>query len=145
MTDDTKKFKRILDKFYREYDFKKRLLQDPVEFPHQYKNSRDIEASGFIASAFAYGKVELFKPVIKKILGAMGKSPYDFLLNFKVKKEGRLFSGIRYRFNESDDIVCLLYIMSRQFKKYGSIKKAFMRFYKKNDADMGASSLLSAG
>ncbi|MBI4710756.1 MAG: TIGR02757 family protein [Nitrospirae bacterium] len=137
MTDDTKKFKRILDKFYREYDFKKRLLQDPVEFPHQYKNSRDIEASGFIASAFAYGKVELFKPVIKKILGAMGKSPYDFLLNFKVKKEGRLFSGIRYRFNESDDIVCLLYIMSRQFKKYGSIKKAFMRFYKKNDADMG--------
>jgi uncharacterized protein (TIGR02757 family) len=137
MTYNAKKLKPILDKFYREYDFKKRLSHDPVEFPGQYKKSLDIEAAGFIASALAYGRVDLFKPVIKKILGAMGRSPSDFLLSFDLKKDRRLFSGVRYRFNENADIICLLHVMGAHFRKYGSIEKAFMRFYKKDDADTG--------
>ncbi|MBI5211752.1 MAG: DUF2400 family protein [Nitrospirae bacterium] len=90
---------QILDEFYREYNFKERVLHDPIEFPHQYKRSEDIEVSGFIASCFAYGRVDLFKPVVKKILSIMGKSPYDFLLGFNLKKQRDLFSGVKYRFN----------------------------------------------
>ena len=58
--------KALLDKFYGEYDFKERILHDPIEFPHRYKRREDIEIAGFIASCFAYGKVGLFKPVIEK-------------------------------------------------------------------------------
>ncbi len=131
------KLKDILDKFYREYDFKERVLHDPIEFPHQYKNPEDIEVSGFIASCLAYGRVELFKPVIKKILWDMGKSPYDFLLSFDVRKQRNLFSGIKYRFNENDDIVCLLHILNVLLKRYGSIEDAFKQSYKKEDPDIG--------
>ena len=85
--------KALLDKFYSEYNFKERILHDPIEFPHRYKRHEDIEIAGFIASCFAYGKVGLFKPVIEKILSAMQGSPYDFLIEFKVKKTAGCFQG----------------------------------------------------
>ncbi|MDP3261057.1 MAG: TIGR02757 family protein [Thermodesulfovibrionales bacterium] len=129
--------KVLLDKFYSEYDFKERILHDPIEFPHRYKRRDDIEIAGFIASCFAYGKVGLFKPVIEKVLSAMSGSPYDFLMEFKVKKDGRLFSGIKYRFNENKDVICLLHIISHLLRSHKSIENVFISFYKKADSDTG--------
>ncbi len=129
--------KALLDKFYGEYDFKERILHDPIEFPHRYKRREDIEIAGFIASCFAYGKVTLFKPVIEKVLSAMSGSPYDFLMEFKARKDGRLFSGIKYRFNENKDVICLLYILRTVVKKYGSIEALFKLYYKDNDLNTG--------
>jgi uncharacterized protein (TIGR02757 family) len=129
--------KQTLDRFYREYNFNDCILHDPIEFPHQYKRPEDIEVSGFIASCFAYGRVDLFKPVIKRILSIMGESPYDFLVNFNLKRHGHLFSGIKYRFNENEDILCLLYVLSRALKKYGSIESLFKLHYKESDFNTG--------
>lgn len=129
--------KALLDKFYGEYNFRERILHDPIEFPHRYKRREDIEIAGFIASCFAYGKVGLFKPVIEKILSAMRGSPYNFLMEFKVKKDGRLFSGIKYRFNENKDIICLLHIISHLLRSHKSIENVFKSFYKKTDSDTG--------
>ena len=139
--------KVLLDKFYSEYNFKERILHDPIEFPRRYKRREDIEIAGFIASCFAYGKVGLFKPVIEKILSVMRGSPYDFLIDFKVnprtfakcevKKDGRLFSGIKYRFNENKDIICLLHIISNLLKSHKSIENVFKSFYKETDSDTG--------
>jgi hypothetical protein len=70
--------KTTLDKFYNEYNFKERIRHDPIEFPHRYSNPDDIEVAGFIASCFAYGRVDLFKPVIEKILKPGGKHPAGF-------------------------------------------------------------------
>lgn len=132
-----KKTKQLLDKFYREYDFIGRLSHDPIEFPYRYKNSLDVESAGFIASRFAYGRVELFKSVIEKILSVMGKSPHEFLLEFNPKKHAKLFHGISYRFNKESDILSLIYVMSRILKKHGSIQALFKKFYKGKDPNIG--------
>jgi len=129
-----RRLKKILDCFYREYDFKKMVLHDPVEFPHKYKNPFDIEAAGFIASCFAYGRVDLFRPVIDRILSIMGVSPYDFIRSLDLKRHGRLFQGIKYRFNENDDIVCLIYILHKTVENHESIENAFKKFYRPDDA-----------
>jgi uncharacterized protein (TIGR02757 family) len=121
--------KNILDKFYREYDFQERMRHDPIEFPHRYKEPRDIEVSGFIASSLAYGRVDLFKPVLEKILPAMGRSPYEFLLNFDINKKRKLFQGINYRFNKNEDILCLIFILHKILTKYSSLENLFMKFY----------------
>jgi len=129
--------KRLLDRFYKEYNFKERMLHDPIELPHRYKRSHDIEIAGLIASCFAYGKIDLFKPVIEKILSKMGNSPCSFLMDFEVKKQYRLFSDIKYRFNENRDIICLLYIVSKIFRRHKSIESVFTAFYKKDDVNIG--------
>lgn len=125
----TADLKEILDSLYNTYDFKGRVLQDPIEFPHRYSNARDIEVSGLIASALAYGRVSLFKPVIEKILAPMGSSPADFILDFDPARDSDHFPGIKYRFNQSRDILCLIYVLSQALKKWGSIEKGFLAFY----------------
>lgn len=129
--------KQILDRLYRYYNFKDRILHDPIEFPHQYNNPEDIEVSGFIASCFAYGRVDLFKPVIKRILSIMGESPYDFLVNFNLKRHEHLFSGIKYRFNENRDIICLLYVLNRTLKRHKRLEAVFKLHYWNDDPNVG--------
>jgi uncharacterized protein (TIGR02757 family) len=122
--------KDTLDEFYRDYDFRERLLHDPIEFPHRYKNPRDIEAAAFIASSLAYGKVGLFKEVVEKILSIMGTSPYEFLLEFRLGKHGELFKGIKYRFNENEDLIALIFIMHKILSRHTSLENVFMKFYR---------------
>lgn len=122
--------KNVLDNFYRDYDFKGRLSHDPIEFPHQYKNPRDVEVSAFIASSLAYGKVELFKPVVKKILSKMGVNPYEFLLEFSMKRHSRLFEGIKYRFNENEDLMAFVLILNKTLTANGSLENIFLKFFK---------------
>ncbi|MBI3592056.1 MAG: TIGR02757 family protein [Nitrospirae bacterium] len=132
-----KSLKFTLDRLYNDYNFEERKFFDPIEFPHQYKRPEDIEVSAFIASCFAYGKVDLFKPVVKNILSVMGKSPYDFLLDFNPGKHGKLFADIKYRFNKNEDIICLFLALAEVFKKYGSIESAFKRRYTDSDLNIG--------
>lgn len=129
--------KQMLDRLYDDYDFAGRVLHDPIEFPHRYKSPADIEVSGFIASCVAYGRVDLFKPVIERILSAMGAGPAAFLADFDLKKQGRLFKGFKYRFNNNEDIISLLLVMSETIKRYGSLETVFMSHCKEEDTDIG--------
>lgn len=128
-----KSLRRTLDRFYRDYDFQRRLLHDPIEFPHRYKNPQDIEITAFIATCLAYGKVELFKSVLEQLFAKMGPSPHDFLLTASVAKQKKTFCGIKYRFNETEDIVCLFIILRNILKQYGSLHGLFKKYYHDGD------------
>ncbi|MEJ2683693.1 MAG: TIGR02757 family protein [Candidatus Sulfobium sp.] len=130
--------KRTLDRFYGDYDFRERMRHDPIEFPHRYVSSPDIEVAGFISSCFAYGRVELFRDVLERIFSRMGGSPSGFLAGFDPKKDAGRFAGIKYRFNENEDILCLFFMVHEVLKKEGSLLNAFMRHYSEDDRDIGA-------
>jgi uncharacterized protein (TIGR02757 family) len=129
--------KQVLERFYRDYDFQERMRHDPIEFPHRYASSSDIEVVGFISSCFAYGKVELFRAVLEKIFSKMGASPFEFLAGFDPKKDARRFAGIKYRFNENEDILCLFFMLHEVLKKNASLVHAFKRHYDEGDRDIG--------
>jgi len=131
------RLRKVLDRFYREYDFTRRVPHDPIKFPHRYKDPRDVEVSAFIASAFAYGRADLFTVVVERILSPMGKSPYDFLLGFDAKKNCRAFGGIRYRFNGNDDVICLLFLLHLILKEYSSLESAFRSSDTPSEPDTG--------
>ncbi len=132
----TQSLKAELDRLYSDYDFKGRIAHDPIELPHQYSRPEDIEVSGFISACFAYGKVELFKPVIKSLLSKMGQGPYDFLLHFSIRKDRNIFAGLQYRFNRNDDIIGLIYVLSKALKKNGSLEAIFKQHYKESDSSI---------
>ncbi|RJQ20275.1 MAG: TIGR02757 family protein [Nitrospiraceae bacterium] len=134
---DGSSLKQTLDKFYGEFNFKERIKHDPVEFPHKYTGPEDIEAAGLIASCFAYGKVELFKPVIEKILKPGGRHPAEFFRNFSLKKDKKYFRGTSYRFNKEEDILSLVNRLGAALKKWGSLKDLFYHCYNTEDEDIG--------
>ncbi len=128
--------KQTLDRFYREYNFRERLRHDPIGFPHRYSHPDDIEIAGFIASCFAYGKVDLFSPVIEKILKPGGKHPARFFKNFNVKRDKKYFENISYRFNKENDVFCLVYILNQTLKEWGSLKNLFYACYAPEHKDI---------
>jgi uncharacterized protein (TIGR02757 family) len=120
-----KTLKRILDRFYKEFDFQERVQHDPIRIPQRYSTPEDIEAAGFIAASFAYGKVGLFKPVIEAILKPGKKRPALFFKNFSIKKDAKYLKGVHYRFNREKDILCFVYLVSEAIKKRDSLMKLF--------------------
>jgi len=120
-----RRLKRILDKFYEEFNFQKRVQHDPITIPQRYSSPEDIEIAGFIAASFAYGKVELFKPVVEKILEPGGRRPAQFFKTFRLSRHTEYFRSIRYRFNREQDILCFVYLISETIKKWGSLRALF--------------------
>src|SRR3989304_5899822 len=55
--------KAYLDRLYATYDLSY-IRTSAAQFPHRYHRPEDIEMVGFIASCFAYGRVEGFTPPI---------------------------------------------------------------------------------
>jgi uncharacterized protein (TIGR02757 family) len=131
-----KSLKDTLDRFYSTFDFNRRLKHDPIKFPRRYTSPEDVETAGFIAACFAYGKVELFMPVIEKILRPAGKHPARFFRGFSLKRDAKYFRGIQYRFNQEEDVLCLVYILSRVLKRKGSLKALIYQYYRHEHEDI---------
>lgn len=129
--------KKRLDALYRACDYTARIEGDPIEFPHRYRNPRDIEIAGLIAAVLAYGRVDLFKAVVERILLQMGEHPAAFLSRFSLKCDAKRFDGIYYRFNTTDDIVLLLQVLHLLLKKHGTIEHAVTRHLQATDETVG--------
>ncbi len=134
--------KKTLDKFYKDFNFRERVKHDPIEIPRRYSDPEDIEVAAFISSCFAYGKVDLFKPVIEHILKPGAKHPAEFIANFSLKKDAKYLKGVSYRFNREKDILCFLHIVSKALRKYRTLKDLFYSHFirwivRKKDIDLG--------
>ena len=128
--------KITLDAFYKHHDSKQSIVFDPVELPHRYNKQADKETAGFIASCLSYGRVDLFKPVIERILRASGNSPYKFFFNFHVQRDAHLVDGIKYRMNTAQDITAFLHLLSEFLRKNGTLGDFFRQSFKKDDPNV---------
>ncbi len=112
------------------------IQKDPIAFPHRYRDPGDIEVVGWLASALAYGGIDLFKPVIEKILVRMGAHPHGYLETFDPVRERPRFEGISYRFNKSDDLFAFVRLMSRVVRQFGSVGRGVGRLYRQGEGDL---------
>ncbi|MGA2092477.1 MAG: TIGR02757 family protein [Sedimentisphaerales bacterium] len=124
--------KTVLDALYEKYNRRDLIKPDPLQFVYEYSEPADMEVAGFLAASLAYGRVEQIQTSVRDLLAKMGKSPYEFVLNFKNRDRARL-AGFKHRFNTGDDIADLLMLLQQAIAKAGSIEKFFLQFYA--DAD----------
>ena len=130
------KLKNTLIRLHHQFNFKEYIKRDPIEFLHKYKNPRDIEVAGLIASSIAYGRIDLFKPIIKNILTIMGDKPSQYVVKFSPQQELHKFKKLNYRMTRGIDIACMIYGMHKIFREYGSLKQMFYFFYNKSQGDL---------
>jgi uncharacterized protein (TIGR02757 family) len=81
--------------------------------------------AGFIASQFAYGRVQLVTRFLGELFGRMGDSPYAFI------REGDLsvLRGLYYRLHKGADIIELFRMLRQILRKFGSIGGMLEHFY----------------
>jgi uncharacterized protein (TIGR02757 family) len=119
------KLKEKLEFHYRAFD-KSQISPDPLQFLHLYKDERDIEVMGFIASVFAYGNVIQIINTLNKFIHLSGNKPYNFILDYS---NSNVKQSIIHRFYTAKDINHLFLLLSKAYREYGSLKTLFLRFY----------------
>ncbi len=125
--------KLALDELVEKFETPDFIGDDPVQFPHRYEKKQDIEISGFISSAFAYGNRKKIIENLSRIHKILNKNPYEFIINFDIDRDAELFKGFLYRFTGEKDILCLIYSLSQVLKKFDSLEDAFLQGFSKED------------
>lgn len=117
--------KPLLDAFTRG-DWRARLSVDPLEFPHRYRDPRDVEVVALLSASLAYGRADLFKPKIATILEGLGAHPARAVAALTPAKAKRLLDGFVYRFNLPADLAVLLMGMGAMLEAHGSLEGGFV-------------------
>lgn len=112
---------------------------DPIVFVGRYSDSADREVVGWIASAFAYGRVATIQANVRTILAALGPSPartLDGVSDFRAFARERL-AGFRHRFHGAEDAAALLFAIASARRSAGSVRDLFERELRDEDRDVG--------
>jgi uncharacterized protein (TIGR02757 family) len=115
----------LLDALDAGLDRAARIAVDPVELPRRYADPLDQEIAGLFAASLAYGRADVFKPVLERVLGAMGPSPARFVRAFARAPERGAFAGAVYRFNRPEDLAALAAAAGDVVLRHGSLGARF--------------------
>ncbi len=128
------KLKSFLDGLYYTYQRRELINPDPLYFLYSYKDVRDLEIVGLIASSLAYGRVAQIMKSVEKVLNCLTNEPHNFLINhknFEIVPE-----NFKHRFTTGNDINNLLANISDVIKNYDSLENFFSECVKNSSHDI---------
>jgi uncharacterized protein (TIGR02757 family) len=126
-----------LERLYRTYG-PETASSDPISLVSRYTEPEDIEVAGWIASAFAYGRVETILGSVSRVLAALGPRParaLDQIGDFPAFARERL-EGFRHRFHDARDAAVLLYAIARARAEAGSVRAYFEAEFRPEEPDV---------
>jgi uncharacterized protein (TIGR02757 family) len=127
--------KTVLEKLYHKYNHYEFIKPDPLQFVYRYSKREDMEIAGFLAAELAYGRVQQIQNSLTDLLGRMGASPFEFVLNFDKQRRQKLKS-FKHRFTSGDDIADLLELLKIILNRYSGIEEFFVQGYKPDDKNI---------
>ena len=128
----------LLDALCTGLDRTGRIAADPVEFARGHPDPADAEVAGLIAVSLAYGRADVFKPVVTRVLAAMGASPARFAEAFAVAPDRAAFEGIVYRFNRPADLAALVAAVGHLRRRHGGVGERFRALFEEAGGGPGA-------
>ena len=103
------------------------LTRDPVRFPRRYEERADIEVAAVLAAMCAYGRVDLYGPVLERLLthADLRGGPATLATTFH-EDDARALAEVRYRWNPPEDFHALLRLLGGVLRDHGSIGALFV-------------------
>lgn len=118
------RLKRLLDEKAAQYNCKEFIKDDPVQFPHQFRDKRDVEIAALLASVIAWGNRKMIINSGNKMLfGIMNGKPYDYVMSGKYHSLCTADNIHRTFFVR--DFVYLCNGLQSIYTKYGSMESLF--------------------
>ena len=113
--------KNELDNLVVKYETVDFIKDDPIQFPHRFKNKEDIELAGFIASLFAYGNRKMF---IAKLNDLFNRADND-IANYVKNGDFKNLAGLEYRFSKDFDIIPIFEILHKLYSESHGLEELF--------------------
>lgn len=121
--------KSELDELVQKYENEDFIKDDPVQFVHRFRDKKDIELAGFIASLLAYGGRKQFISKLDNFFADIAKNePLNFILNFQPK----LIGNFNYRFGKPNDFISIFKILKELYSSSEGLEALFKYGYEQN-------------
>jgi uncharacterized protein (TIGR02757 family) len=128
----------LLESLDARLDPSARIDADPVELPRRYADPADQEIAALFAASLAYGRADVFKPVLRRVLDGMGRSPSRFVRDFARAPRADAFAGAVYRFNRPADLAALAAAAGHVASRHGSLGARFGALFAEEGGGPGA-------
>jgi uncharacterized protein (TIGR02757 family) len=129
----SKNIKYKLEKLYQRFNQPRYVHPDPIEFLFLYKDAKDREIVGLIASSLAYGRVKQILKSVSYVLDMMKPSPHHFLKESTHSSLCDVFKGFKHRFANGEHLAALLKGIKTVIDQYGSLNDCFVRAVSNDD------------
>ncbi|GBC61536.1 TIGR02757 family protein [Desulfonema ishimotonii] len=133
MKSDLKHAKTGLEAIYQSYNRRAYVHPDPLEFLYEYRDARDREIVGLVASALAYGRVAQILKSVRTVLNRMTPAPATFLKTASLPGLRNHFAGFKHRFATGEHLALMLMGAKGIIERHGSLRAGFMSGVKKSD------------
>ena len=116
----------LLESAYARWHRVEEVERDPLRFPRRYPAVPDQEAAGFIAAAFAFGRVAAFLPVLEALFARLGTAPATTLSALDADGALQAAEGLGYRFARSRHVAGLLLGTGAVLRREGTLRGPVM-------------------
>lgn len=113
-----------LESLYVRVDARAAIARDPVQFPRRYTALRDREIAAVFAAGLAYGRVDLFRPVLEQLFARFDRvgGPAAFIDQLDAQSERDSFSPLVYRWNRGLDLLLLCGALRDVYQQHDSLE-----------------------
>lgn len=133
------RLKAALDTLIERTPVDERIASDPVGMVHDYP-PEDHEVVAHIAAVLAYGRVDLIRRAIDRVLQVLGPSPTEWVRNAARGDFVRAEPDFVYRMTRADDMDALIFALGELLRTHGRLEDAFLQGWSP-DADDFSSAL----
>ncbi|MBL6975121.1 MAG: TIGR02757 family protein [Deltaproteobacteria bacterium] len=117
----------FLEAVYLRFHRSATVSEDPLSIPSAYGDPLDREVMGFVASAFAFGRVSAFMAKLSCVVDRLGDHPAARMAGLDAAGCREVASGLRHRFVGEDEIASLLLGLSHVVRGSGGLEPPFLR------------------
>jgi uncharacterized protein (TIGR02757 family) len=129
--------KQFLNEKAEQYEVPGFIENDPISIPHQFDTKEDIEIAAFLAATIAWGNRKSIIHNAQKLLGLMGGSPYEFIVN-ATPNDFIPFERFVHRTFNGTDTIYFLTALQHIYKSHCGLEAVFTEGYTKQDTLEGA-------
>ena len=119
--------KQLLDQRVDLYNRPSFIGVDPISIPHRFSRKEDIEISGFLAAAIAWGNRVAILRSADSMLSYMGNSPYDFVINHR-DRDLKGIEGCIHRTYFAEDFIYFIEALRYIYLEKGGMETVFARY-----------------
>ena len=116
--------KEFLDEKVELYNRPAFIELDPISIPHRYSKKEDIEISGFLAAAIAWGNRKMILKSSVRMMEILEDSPHEFIVNSSDCELDQAIRFVHRTFN-SVDLGYFLQALRHIYWNKGGLEKIF--------------------
>lgn len=111
-----------LDALYEQYNQRRFVHPDPLEFLYDFEDPADREIVGLVASGLAFGRVAQILVSVRLVLSRMAPTPSDYVTSGSLEQFRRDFAGFVHRYADGESVAMLLEGIRLTLRRYGSLQ-----------------------